>query len=165
MQALPSDQIISSEDTKLHLPQNPSLRRTATSNQLGDGLCTANHNLSGLVFQPVCHPPYNLLILSLSHYFDQEDTIKDLGKSSAKVKVNNIHYSSLVNRISPPHNNQSIYQVHQGQFAHGKFMLPIVNHCLAVHELRNGLYEKKSSRRLRLEFLACSSLDPLSQPF
>lgn len=32
VQALPLDQIISSEDTKLHLPQNLSLRRTATSN-------------------------------------------------------------------------------------------------------------------------------------
>lgn len=99
---------ISSEDTKLHLSQNLSLRRTATSNQLWDGLCTANHNLSGLKFQPVFHSLYNLLILSISHYFDWYDTIKDLGKISVKVKANIIHYSSLIHRISPPHNDQSV---------------------------------------------------------
>lgn len=43
-------------------------------------------------------------------------------------------------------------------------MLSIFNHLPAVHELRNGFQEEKSSKELRLEFLACSSLDPLSQP-
>lgn len=65
VQAPPLDQIISNEDTKLHLRQNLSLRRTATSNQLWDGPYTATHNLSGLEFQPVFHPLYNLLILSI----------------------------------------------------------------------------------------------------
>lgn len=70
VQAFLLDQIISSADTKLHLPQNLSLGRTAISKQLWDGFCTANHNLSGLEFQPVFHPPYNLLILSTAQYFD-----------------------------------------------------------------------------------------------
>lgn len=51
-----------------------------------------------------------------------------------------------------------------GQFALGKFMLPISNHLLALNKVRNGFQEEKSSRRLRLDYLACSSLDSLSQP-
>lgn len=66
----PIVQIINSEDTKPHWPQNLPLRGIATSNQLSDGLSTANHNLFSLVVQPVSHPPYHLLILSISHYFD-----------------------------------------------------------------------------------------------
>lgn len=43
-------------------------------------------------------------------------------------------------------------------------LLVSFNHLLTLPELRNCFQEEKSSRRVRLEVLACSSLDLLSQP-